>query len=366
MDKLYDQIDWVNDTTPALNETNLNLMSQAINDIDDRVIEIAGSVTEASTYATAAAGSASEAATYANNASNYATNASSSATTANSNMLTSEGYALGTQNGVAVSSDSQYYENNAKYYSEHAFSTTPEGYEALVNKVDNILDMIADEWSSTKTYSYGMWLHYDGILYKVIASNTIFSAVTPPNTSYYEEVSITDAIQELNSYIGNRYNSGATYDVGDIISHNGYMYVVNVSCTGIEPPNTNYYTKTTLASLIASNASNISTLNSSLTYSSYTDFTVNSDYLSSGYYSIVVYKNSYMCWITLNFSPSQSVPSATILIENLPKPISKVYFDITDGNNNARRLMMTTDGAVVVDGNSLSNYWHNATIMYPI
>ena len=45
MNKLYDRIDWNNNTTPALNETNLNAMSKAIDDIDDRVIEIAADVT---------------------------------------------------------------------------------------------------------------------------------------------------------------------------------------------------------------------------------------------------------------------------------------------------------------------------------
>lgn len=44
MEKLYDRIDFNNNTTPALNETNLNAMSKAIDDIDDRVIEIAGDV----------------------------------------------------------------------------------------------------------------------------------------------------------------------------------------------------------------------------------------------------------------------------------------------------------------------------------
>ena len=44
MNKLYDRIDFVNNTTPALNETNLDLMSKAIDDIDDRVIDIADDV----------------------------------------------------------------------------------------------------------------------------------------------------------------------------------------------------------------------------------------------------------------------------------------------------------------------------------
>lgn len=44
--KLYEQIVWHNNTTPAINEDNLNAMSQAIKDIDDRVIEIASTVME--------------------------------------------------------------------------------------------------------------------------------------------------------------------------------------------------------------------------------------------------------------------------------------------------------------------------------
>ena len=44
--KLYELITWVNGTTPALNEDNLNAMSQALDDIDDRVIDLAGTIME--------------------------------------------------------------------------------------------------------------------------------------------------------------------------------------------------------------------------------------------------------------------------------------------------------------------------------
>ena len=44
MNKLYDMIIWNNNTTPALNEDNLNAMSQAINDIDDRVVALGSDV----------------------------------------------------------------------------------------------------------------------------------------------------------------------------------------------------------------------------------------------------------------------------------------------------------------------------------
>lgn len=46
MNKLYDRIDWHNNTTPAINETNLNRMSKAVDDIDDRVVDIAGTMME--------------------------------------------------------------------------------------------------------------------------------------------------------------------------------------------------------------------------------------------------------------------------------------------------------------------------------
>ena len=44
--KLFNRIIFHNNTTPALNETNLNLMSKAVDDIDDRVVNIAGTVME--------------------------------------------------------------------------------------------------------------------------------------------------------------------------------------------------------------------------------------------------------------------------------------------------------------------------------
>lgn len=44
MIKLFERIFWHNNTTPAINEDNLNAMSKAIDDIDDRVIELADDV----------------------------------------------------------------------------------------------------------------------------------------------------------------------------------------------------------------------------------------------------------------------------------------------------------------------------------
>lgn len=46
LSKLFNRIFWSNNTTPAINEDNLNAMSKAIDDIDDRVIQLAGDVIE--------------------------------------------------------------------------------------------------------------------------------------------------------------------------------------------------------------------------------------------------------------------------------------------------------------------------------
>ena len=91
MEKLYDRIIWYNNTTPALNQSNLNDMSKAIDDIDDRVIEIAGAAMEAAAYAEEAKESAED----------------------------SEAWAVGTRNGIPVSSDDPAYQNSSLWHSQH-------------------------------------------------------------------------------------------------------------------------------------------------------------------------------------------------------------------------------------------------------
>ncbi len=44
--KLYERIIWANNTSPALNDTNLNAMSKGLDDIDNRVISLAGTIME--------------------------------------------------------------------------------------------------------------------------------------------------------------------------------------------------------------------------------------------------------------------------------------------------------------------------------
>ena len=89
--KLFQRIFWHNNTTPAINEDNLNAMSKAIDDIDDRVIELGSAVMEAGTYVEEAKEAAED----------------------------SEAWSQGTRNGVPVDSTDPTYHNNSKWYSEH-------------------------------------------------------------------------------------------------------------------------------------------------------------------------------------------------------------------------------------------------------
>lgn len=82
MNKCHAPLNFVNNTTPALNDTNLNYLDGCVDTIDDRVVALANDPPE--------------------------------------NALKAEGFALGTQGGQPVTSSSPYYHNNAKYYRDEA------------------------------------------------------------------------------------------------------------------------------------------------------------------------------------------------------------------------------------------------------
>lgn len=102
MIKLYDLITWHNDTTPALNETNLNRMSKAIDDIDDRVIDIADLIVTVVPQVQAALVEVREL-----------------AEECEENVQDAEAWAVGQRGGQDVPSTDPTYHNNAKWYSEH-------------------------------------------------------------------------------------------------------------------------------------------------------------------------------------------------------------------------------------------------------
>lgn len=106
MNKLYDRIDWVNNTTPALNQTNLNKMSKALDDIDDRIIDIAGDMVQAvadcNTAATNAENSATAAAASASAASGSAQTADDKAHEASSHEYFAGQYAEAASNSASA------------------------------------------------------------------------------------------------------------------------------------------------------------------------------------------------------------------------------------------------------------------------
>lgn len=114
--KLFQRIFWHNNTTPAINEDNLNAMSKGLDDVDDRLIELAGTIMEdvpVIQHDLEILEPAIE------NIDANVTRAETAADNAEADALKSEGYAVGTQDGVEVTSG-EYYQNNAKYYAEIA------------------------------------------------------------------------------------------------------------------------------------------------------------------------------------------------------------------------------------------------------
>ena len=142
MNKLYDRIYWHNNTTPALNESNLNSMSKALDDIDDRVIQIADDIVddiadihqwhdETYQYKQDAEQSASD-------AQGYASSASTSSQSADDSAEDSEAWAVGKRDGTDVPSSDPTYHNNSKYYAEQS-----EGFKDDCEDIkDEIIDAI--------------------------------------------------------------------------------------------------------------------------------------------------------------------------------------------------------------------------------
>jgi len=153
--KLFQRIFWHNNTTPAIQEDNLNAMSKGLSDVDDRVISLAGTIMEdvpqiqedmeeleadMALIDTKIASATAEA----NRATTAANNAAASVISAGNKALVSEGWAKGTQNGTAVGSSSPYYHNNAEYFKNQARSFTPQGYQDLVDDVDSLKETLTN------------------------------------------------------------------------------------------------------------------------------------------------------------------------------------------------------------------------------
>lgn len=122
--KLFQRIFWHNNTTPAINEDNLNAMSKGLSDVDDRLISLAGTIQEDVVEIKADMEILNAALETIDDsvasAQGSASTASAKAIIASNKALVAEGFAVGEQNGTEVGQDSDYYENNAKYYANIA------------------------------------------------------------------------------------------------------------------------------------------------------------------------------------------------------------------------------------------------------
>ena len=177
--KLYEREIFTNETFPALNATNLNLLTKGVSDIDDRVISLAGNVLEVIPEikemtdnaqalidgCTASAESASNSASAADAESDAAADAKTDAESAandarrymNSSYVHSEAskeardqaeaWAAGTIDEEPVTSEAPQYENNAKYYADllqpqinavlQAVQTLADNAQAIANAAAN-------------------------------------------------------------------------------------------------------------------------------------------------------------------------------------------------------------------------------------
>lgn len=177
--KLFERIIFHNNASPALNETNLNLLSKGVSDIDDRVIALAGNILEvvpeikemtdsaqalidgctvsaesASASATAADASAEAAADAQAEAENAAHDSRGCMNASYAYSETSkeaadeaEAWAVGTIDEEPVTSEDPQYHNNAKYYANllqpqinsvlQAVQTLADNAQAIANAAAN-------------------------------------------------------------------------------------------------------------------------------------------------------------------------------------------------------------------------------------
>lgn len=107
-------------------------------------------------------------------------NAQASATSAETDALESEGWAVGTQNGIPVTSGSPYFENNARYWSDKA------GTKTLASLDDVQISNLADKQSLVYDASIGKWVNGNSVAkYRLNAPTNVTA------TPFDESVSLT-------------------------------------------------------------------------------------------------------------------------------------------------------------------------------
>lgn len=207
--KLFQRIFWHNNTTPAIQEDNLNAMSKGLNDVDDRLIGLAGTIMEdvpqiledmeilepavasiasnvqrAETAATnaetaaeaaedsadAAAGSATSASNSATAAENSATAAAGSATNASNSANAAAGSAQAASNKANEASASATNASNSATAAS-ASETAAETYKDMAEAAAEAAAEIIGATTITVDYETGN-LVYSNDAYYLFAINT--------------------------------------------------------------------------------------------------------------------------------------------------------------------------------------------------
>lgn len=180
MNKLYDRIIWVNDSTPALNEDNLNAMSKGIDDIDDRVLSLGSAVLEVIPDLEDLRDNAeqiiSDTQGYAESAEQDAQDAADSASAAANDELDAEAWAVGQRNGQDVPPTDPTYHNNAKYWAGQSGTSTLSSMAdvEIANPVTGqtlVYNSTSAKWENTAGGSSAGNVSYDNTASGLTATN---------------------------------------------------------------------------------------------------------------------------------------------------------------------------------------------------
>lgn len=155
---------------------------------------------------------------------------------AQAEALKSEGHAVGTQNGTAVPTTSPYYHNNAKWYSEQAetsastasnkageasrsasdadqaktdavaakdraeeiLESIPADYSQLSNDVTDLKTALAHAYDATKLYHAGEIIYHNGVLYVCLEN---FEEAEPFTAAHWSQIYVGDELRQIHTAV---------------------------------------------------------------------------------------------------------------------------------------------------------------------
>ena len=150
-------------------------------------------------------------------------------------VLQAEGYAVGTQNGVPVTSESPYYHNNAKYYSENV-SLSEEFKQALLNCFNYVAWI--DGNGQTYVDALALAMNPEAVLVSISAvytqSGTVYD--TDSLDSLKNDLVVTAHYDDSSSQVVTGYTLSGTLEVGTsviTVSYGGKTTTFNVTVSAL-------------------------------------------------------------------------------------------------------------------------------------